>query len=186
MTVIFRRAGEDGIADDGDFKASQWEVQGCLWTYREASFGKTPGNTKGSCLLLGKMEALFDNLTLGRAMVSLSHIRDDQCCELRKGSRKKQVGKKGQDRGKRLGDKRRQKRGSGAKSPIRKECWRKEAVLWGGGAGCSWLPIAAGEGWLSGAQEHSKDEEGKEETHVSLTPTVCWTCGRHIHIYAIV
>ena len=49
---------------------------GCPGPHNESGFGKTPGNTKCSWLILGKGEQLSDNMTLGKKSgVILSHIK---------------------------------------------------------------------------------------------------------------
>lgn len=46
----------------------------CPGPHNKPGFGKTPGNTKGSWLVLEKGEWPSDNMSLGKSVVILNHI----------------------------------------------------------------------------------------------------------------
>lgn len=91
-------------------------------------------------------------------MVILSPIRE-KGGEI--GSGKKQVGGR---RNRKVGKGWGTKRGEGlwVKRPSSRESLegKKEVIIWGGGTGCDWRLMAAGEGPLSGALGGSEDEDG--------------------------
>ena len=68
------------------------QPKGCTGPYNESGFGKTPGNTKGSWLVLGGRAALRQ-LDFGEGRVIENHLKDADSGET--DPRIKEVGQRG-------------------------------------------------------------------------------------------